>query len=152
MKSSSGAFVLDTSILVLYARWGDTAKLVEQRFGLITASVRPMVCEVSVGEMRSLALKLGWGSLKIQQFENLLFGLSIIYISQKNIYQTYAELDNYAQNHGCKMGKNDLWIAAATSATSSTLLTGDKDFDTLASGSMLSRVLIDIKTGTVAER
>ena len=47
------------------------------------------------------------------------------------ILHTYAVLDAESRKAGVRMGKNDLWIAAATYVTEATLLTTDADIDHL---------------------
>ena len=148
MTSLSNRYVLDTTILVLYARWSKPAQRIESTFGLITSLDRPLICEVSIGEIRSLTLKLGWGITKIQYLQNFLLNLLTIDISNEDIYNAYADLDNFARLHGFSIGKNDLWIAAAAKVTNSVLITGDKDFDVF-SNAKLSRILVDITTGSI---
>lgn len=48
--------------------------------------------------------------------------------------QVYATMDFFSNSKGIKMGKNDLWIAAAAYTSGSRLVTTDDDFDHLAPG------------------
>jgi len=66
--------------------------------------------------------------------------LIIIDINSEDITEKYAEIDAYSQGKlidnplpmsSRNMGKNDIWIAATTFVTKSTLLTTDKDFSHL---------------------
>jgi len=73
--------------------------------------------------------------------EILLDSLTIFPISYSGIYEAYADIDAYSQNHPTlslpqgmtarNMGKNDLWIAATAHILRATLVTTDKDFDHL---------------------
>jgi len=66
--------------------------------------------------------------------------LIVIDINSEDVIETYADIDAYSQGKlkenplpmsSRNMGKNDLWIAASSKVTNSTLLTTDKDFQHL---------------------
>jgi predicted nucleic acid-binding protein len=54
-------------------------------------------------------------------------------VDNEIVFEAYESIDAYSESIGQSMGKNDLWIAATTSAMNSTLVTTDKDFDHLQS-------------------
>ncbi len=98
------------------------------------------VCEVSVGEIFSLAYQLRWGKMKIERMNEILSQINVFYITDDNVKQTYAEIDAYSKNKhpkkikngsAIKMGKNDIWIASIASLAKIKLITTDKDFDHL---------------------
>ena len=96
------------------------------------------VSVVTLGELRALALKRGWGERKTQTLNELL-GRFIAYPvlrSDKLLMETYARLDAYSENklpehplgRSVTMGKNDLWIAATAAVLDAELVTFDSDF------------------------
>ncbi len=93
--------------------------------------VRPYVCVVSDGELRSLAEQWTWsGGRKIQA--EFLFGYFVrVGIGTPDVLSAYARVDSDSRKVGVRMGKNHLWIAAAAHVTGATLLTTDADFDHL---------------------
>lgn len=77
-----------------------------------------------------LALQNAWGVGKTRMMETLVRHLSPIPIPYKGIVAAYVEIDDYSRRQGHKMGKNDLWIAAAR-VEEATILTTDRDFSHL---------------------
>lgn len=135
-------YLLDTNVLVAYVRAGPIGEYVEQTHHLREPGFKPLICVVSVGEIFSLAKTWRWGEKKIKAVEGILGELVLVDINVPEIWEAYAEIDFFSRSKGRSMGKNDVWIAAATKVTSATLLTTDKDFDHLAD-SHISRVLIN---------
>ncbi len=95
---------------------------------------------VTVGEIRSLALQLGWGPLRVSKMEEVLAELIVLDINNEVILDRYVAIDAYSQRkHPTiqylgtprNMGKNDLWIAATASAFELTLKGTDSDFEHL---------------------
>jgi tRNA(fMet)-specific endonuclease VapC len=121
-------YLLDTNILVAYVRAGDLGAYVEEKYALRKKTYRPLICEVTIGEMLSLAQKLGWGKKKVLSMEGLLKELVRIDISSQDVMEAYASIDDHCRRNGWCLGKNDVWIAAATKAAKALLLTTDKDF------------------------
>jgi len=134
-------YLLDTSVLVAYVRAGPVGEYVEQTYHLRQPGFKPLICVVSVGEILSLAKTWRWGEKKVNAMEGILRELVVVDINVPEIWDAYAEIDFFSRSRGRSMGKNDLWIAAATKVTSATLLTTDKDFDHLAD-SHISRIQI----------
>jgi len=92
---------------------------------------------VSVGEIRSIALRNNWGKKKQLQLEELLNQLVIADINAEDVIEKYAEIDAFSQGKlkgkplgtsSRNMGKNDLEIAATAAVTNARLLTTDADF------------------------
>ncbi len=134
-------YLLDTSVLVAYVRAGPVGEYVEQTYHLRQSGFKPLICVVSAGEILSLARQFEWEDEKVKVMADLLREFVWVDISLPEICEAYAEIDSFSRSKGMPMGKNDVWIAAATKVTSATLLTMDKDFDHLAD-SHISRVLI----------
>lgn len=126
----------DTNILVYLVRDG-TNRLNEV---INPNSFQEFVCEVSIGEIKSLAYQLNWGSVRVQKMNSVVATLNILSINDDLVKQTYAEIDAYSKNKhpkltkkgsSIKMGKNDIWIASIASLVKATLVTTDNDFDHL---------------------
>jgi len=109
---------------------------------------------VTVGELYSLALQRQWGENKVNKLAELIRELVVVDINADDIIERYAIIDAYSQGKlqhdklpDCmssrNMGKNDLWIAATSSVTKSTLITTDDDFSHLKK-KYLSLLFIDL--------
>ncbi|HUE81388.1 MAG TPA: type II toxin-antitoxin system VapC family toxin [Pyrinomonadaceae bacterium] len=142
-------FLLDTGIVLGYARGVSYAEYVDQKFKLFNHVNTPLVSVVSKGELYSLAIQFSWGPNKLKLLNELLRKLPIVDINDEQIIGRYAEIDAYSLSKDSskplpkgqtarQMGKNDLWIAATASALRATLLTTDHDFD------HLNTVFIDV--------
>lgn len=133
-------YLLDTNILILYARGKEAFRRVEENFS-ITASAAasqnggsgsaPLVSLVSVAEVTAIALYRDWGDARRARFQSLLNELVIVPVDGPDLVNRYARIDVFSRRSGRTMGKNDLWIATAANLTGATLLTTDKDFDHL---------------------
>ena len=143
--SEKTPYLLDTNVLLVLVRGGMEGATLDERFGLSTASVRPLICIVTQGEIRSLARRNGWGERRLSALEHALSDVVTVELGHPGVIDAYVELDLASQSHpdGARnMGKNDLWIAAAAKAAGATLLTTDKDFEHLL-GAVLDGVYID---------
>lgn len=133
-------YLLDTNILLIYARGNTLTTKIEEELQLLTGDNQLIISVVSVGEIKALALKNNWGERRIEQLNRLLSSFLVADIHVKSITDRYAEIDAYSQGkHPDKkgnfsarnMGKNDLWIAATGSVLQVVLITTDSDFDHL---------------------
>ena len=133
-------FLLDTGIVLGYARSAGYAEYVDKQFDIFVNT--PLVSVVSKGEIYSLAIQRNWGPNKLKLLEELLRKLPVVDINDDQILRRYAEIDAYSLGRNSakplpngqtarQMGKNDLWIAATASVIKATLLTTDHDFDHL---------------------
>lgn len=134
--------VLDTGIILGYARGAPYAEYVEKKFGLFSPPNIPLISVVSKGEIYSLAIQFGWGAKKLQALDELLRKLPVVDINNESIIREYADIDAYSLARNAarplpsgqtarQMGKNDLWIAATASVLKARLLTTDNDFNHL---------------------
>jgi len=106
---------------------------------------------ITVGELKSFAVKRAWGYQKRITLEKIvsevpIFGLEI------SLTDVYATIDAYSQGSlagdplpvgtsARNMGKNDIWIAATALFYDAELHTSDNDFDHLpAIGLRLKKV------------
>lgn len=142
----SPVYLLDTAILLVCVRGGKLGKYICAQYPFDNAGFGSLVCVVSVGEILSLSKKLKWGSERNAILRALLDTLVTVDINSNTVLEAYSELDYFSESIGRRMGKNDIWIAAAAKATGATLLTTDNDFDHLHP-TQITRVLIDPATG-----
>lgn len=91
-------FVLDTGIVLGYARGAGYAEYVDKKFDLFANT--PLVSVVSKGEIYSLAIQRKWGPNKLKLLEELLRKLPVVDINDDQIVRRYAEIDAYS------LGKN----------------------------------------------
>jgi tRNA(fMet)-specific endonuclease VapC len=123
--------LLDTNVVLALVRGNALGHRIDAQFGLRAARNRPLLCVVSIGELRVLAREHRWGSAKLSALQEAIDNLVVVDISVPVVLDAYVELDVASQRHpdGARnMGKNDLWIAACARAAKAILLTTDKDF------------------------
>ena len=142
-------YLLDTGILLHLVRGSKVATVVDGQFQLRAASFRPLICEVSLGEMEAFARTEKWGDQKRNKLKQLKKELISVDISDSRVIEAYADLSSLSKSNGWAIfhGKNDLWVGAATRVTGATLLTADKDFLPLRDGKHLDVILLDAMTG-----
>ena len=106
------------------------AEIIERQFQLSTSPFRPLICEVSLGEMRAFGRSLKWGPAKLERSARLEREFTAVDISDSRVLDAYADLSTLARESGWSIfhAKNDLWVGAAIFATQSHLLTMDDDF------------------------
>lgn len=133
-------YFLDTNIIVIYLRNGKVKEFIEKKYSALEKRYSPSLSVVTLGEIRSLAIKNSWGNKRIEKLEELLKEILVIDIDSVDIINRYAEIDAFSQGRlngrvskfsARNMGKNDIWIAATASVLDATLLTTDSDFDHL---------------------
>lgn len=147
MPTETG-YLLDTNIVIALIRNKQLGQYIDATYQLSTGLHRSVISVVTVGEMYSMAARLGWGQKKLEPLSNILDELVWIDINHPDLLRSYGEIDADCTKAGCNLGKNDAWIAATAQATGMTLLTTDKDFDYAHSQSMLKRIWIDPKSKT----
>lgn len=117
-----------------------TQDYVDKEFNPLEIQNNAIISVVTVGEIRAIALKNGWGINRTRKIEGLLKQVIIADINSEDVINRYAEIDAFSQGRldGRKsnftarnIGKNDLWIAATASVLDATLLTTDNDFQHL---------------------
>ena len=142
-------FLLDTTVLLHWTRASRQAQAIVQRFHLAESSLRPLACEVSVGEMLAFSRSLGWGPQKRERLAEIERQLVVVDISDRRVMEAFADLSTVAQRLGWSLfhGKNDLWVAAAAKATGAHLLSMDKDFLPLVHAEGWHVTILDDRTG-----
>lgn len=141
-------YLLDTTVLLHWVRGSHQARSIEQQFQLSHSRFRPLICEVSLGEMLAFSQSLKWGREKKQRLADLERHMVVIRISDRRVLEAYADLSTLAQTSGWSLfhGKNDLWVGAAARATNSHLLTMDTDFLPLIGVAGYTVAVLDAKT------
>jgi tRNA(fMet)-specific endonuclease VapC len=122
-------YLLDTNILVHYVRSDEVWGRIQARYSLLMVDPRPMICVVTVGELRSLALQFNWQAARLNQMDFILNYFDWSNIDRRSVLNAYALIDAHTRSAGREMGKNDLWIAATAHALGARLMTTDRDFD-----------------------
>lgn len=135
-------YLFDTNILLRYIRNTEDVEMqtFDQKYNPLSPEHTPIVCVVSLGELKSLGKRNGWGKKRMEAAEKFLKLFVIVDIHATEVLERYAEIDAFSQNKlsekplavsARNMGKNDLWIAAVASVLGAKLLTNDRDFDHL---------------------
>jgi len=108
-------YLLDTTVLLHWTRNSPQAQAIDANFQLSSSAMRPLVCEVSLGEMLAFSLSRSWGTQKLRRLAELERHVVVVHISDPGVRQAYAELSTLAQSSGWSLfhGKNDLWVGAA---------------------------------------
>ena len=139
--------LLDTGVLITYARRGEPAQRLEQIVALQSGKTEAVVSIISIAEALSFARKRGWSVRNQDALKELIQSRLVpIDINRPEILDAYVDIDHYSEKV-CKparsMGnqQNDLWIAATARVLNCTLVTMDKDFDHLH-GTMIHRNFI----------
>lgn len=148
--ASATAWLLDTGILLHWIRASKAAQTIDAQFHLRESGFRPLICEVSLGEIEAFARDRTWGTDKRDALKGLKKELVAIDISDTRVIDAYADFSTLAKANGWPIfhDKNDLWIAAATRVSGATLLTTDSaGFKPLRDGKHLDAVLLDPNTG-----
>ncbi len=146
-------YILDTGIVLGYLRGAGYANYVERTFSVASPPNIAVVSIVTLGEIYSLSLQLGWEANRRQKLADLIKSLPNVDISNDQIIERYADIDAFSQGkHPSRrlptglssrnMGKNDIWIAASGSVINAVLLTTDGHFHHL-NGEFLSVEYID---------
>ena len=126
-----GGYLLDTNVLVALLRNNDLGRFLDATYHLLSPPAPLPVSLVTVGELFALANKFNWGAAKRLALTTLLSSLALVDINDPRILTAYGDIDAWSQAQGHKMGNNDVWIAATSRVTNTTVLTCDKDFDHL---------------------
>ena len=133
-------FLLDTNIIVFMLRSPDGIAQIERDYPFFSSENNAIISVITIGEIKSLAIRNKWGAKKLNTLDQILQKLIITDINIQPLIDKYAEIDNFSQGtlpgkplgmSPRNMGKNDLWIAATAAVSEAVLLTGDNDFDHL---------------------
>jgi len=131
--------MLDTNVLIFYARGQATGTWLRERYHLeaprgVLMTSRVVLAETRVFMDRKSAQGQPWNDQKIKALNAILDRLHIIEITDTGIEQAYRNLVVFSEittKPARQMEGNDLWLAAAAQITGAVLVTCDKDFDHL---------------------
>lgn len=146
-------YVLDTGIILGYAKGAGYAKYVDQTYSISALPNIGVISVVTEGEMLSIAKQRGWGHVKALALHEMLNTIPTIDINNQRILDAYAEIDAYSQgkctpshlpavSSSRNMGKNDIWIAATATVLKAILVTTDQHFSHL-DGKYMDVIYID---------
>ena len=132
-------YVLDTGILLGYARAAPFAEFVETRYAPTKTPNAACVCVVSLGEIRCFPIRGKCSDKKRENLETVLRQTPVADIHHRSVLDRYAEIATYCQGANPQkplpngvsahaLRDNDLWIAATASVVRATLITTDKNF------------------------
>lgn len=130
-------YVLDINIILIYLKDPKTKNYLKELYDPLGEDNEAIISAVSIGEIRSLAIRNGWGERRISLVEKIMEDLIVIDVKFDELFDAYAEIEAYCEGKlpakpvkrsSRTLGKNDLWIAATTYITGSKLMTTDKDF------------------------
>lgn len=142
-------YLLDTNIVLHATRKGSpVAAAVERQYGFNLLSIRPAVCEVTIGELWAFAQS--WGEPRRELLRRMIGDLLVIPIGRESIYMRWAELYSHARAHGfaIQQDHNDVWIAAVAHVAGLQLLSTDSAaFLPLRGTEWVDVVVLDPKTG-----
>jgi len=130
--------LFDTNIVLDFLRNGPITSSIDNKYDLNSENTIIAISAVTIGELNALAIKRNWGEKRKSKLKEDLKKFLVIPVNSRDILSLYGEIDAFSQGKfqrslpkgmsARNMGKNDLWIAAAASATQSTLLSTDRDF------------------------
>lgn len=130
--------LFDTNIILHIIRSKDYKGVIE----FLNPQNRSIYVSVaSEAEIRSIAKRSNWGTLRLEKLDNFLDVVTVVEINHQYI-SSYVEIDTYSQKSNFSfteygfptprnMGKNDLWIASLAGLLGLQLVTTDDDFDHL---------------------
>ena len=103
-------YLLDTAILLHWIRGSKVAQTIDGQFQLRSSNFRPLICEVSFGEVEAFARSEKWGESQRNKPKELKKDLVSIDISDARVIEAYADLSTLAKANGWAIfhDKNDL--------------------------------------------
>ncbi len=134
-------YVWDTNILLYAIRNESFYQNLNETYRFFESPNVSILSAVTIGEIRSLAIRNRWGERRMTDLLSLLKKFKTVPVTGDDAFtELYALIDTYSQNQhptlrligsARKMGKNDLWIATTTAFFNATLLSTDNDFEHL---------------------
>ena len=92
---------MDTNVVLHWTREGSpVAAEIERQFQIASSPFRPLICEVTLGEMLAFARGRGWGAKRMEKWADVERRLTVVPIGRHIIYEAYAELHTDAKRAG----------------------------------------------------
>lgn len=132
--SGGDLVVLDSNVLIHWARQDRTGKFLLDTYALDQRVDRPLIPTTVEGEVRAIAKHSGWGKAKMERLDMIFGELVRIEVGLPDVIDAYADLYDLDRRGGHNTGQNDMWIAAATKAVGGVLMTCDNDFNWMHPG------------------
>jgi len=85
-------FLLDTTVLLQWTRGKSQATALDQQFNLLASALRPLMCEVSLGEMWAFSRNPQWSDRQRQRLLQIEQHVTAIDISDRRVIDAYADL------------------------------------------------------------
>lgn len=123
--------LLDTSVLLHLLRNDAAGRWIDATYELTRRPERPLICEVTLGELLRIGARRTWGAARRQALGLWRQHLVVMPIGREPVLAAYAELGAFAEAAGRALSDNDVWIAACAHVADAVLLTTDRDFDAL---------------------
>ena len=96
--ASASVLLLDTNILIIYAREGLPSRKLEAMLNLRSGKVEALVSVVCIGEALAFAKKNGWGEKRQEKLRELLRTRVVpVDINSDEILSAYAEIDHHTE-------------------------------------------------------
>jgi len=138
--------LLDTSVILPFTRSASpVAQRIEEDYRISASTFRPLICVVTLGEVRAFAR--AWGEARTQLLTSVLANFAVVSIGRAEVIEAYAELHHLNLAQGLNIGQNDLWIAAAAKSAGLPVLTSDRDLLGLPEGAV-GVIQVNAKTGS----
>lgn len=148
-------FTLDTNIIIHIIRDAHVWEHIKKNYFPKGMKGKIFISAVTIGEVRAFAARNRWGKIRTRKLLYLINAIEIVKVVEPSVQSAYVDIDIYSQNKHKSltlpkrfsprnMGKNDIWIAATSSALNTPLLTTDRDFEHL-DGVFLEVVYIDVE-------
>ena len=90
-------YVLDTNIILFFLKNTTGRKRFEATYQLEKPDTITLLSIVTLGEIKSIALRNKWGEKKKRRLQNLLNEFVVIDIRFQEIIDAYAEIDTFSQ-------------------------------------------------------
>lgn len=144
--SDSSLVLLDTSIVIIYAREGAPSRKLEEKLGLHAGRREAVISTVTIGETLAFARKRKWSERSCSALRAMLRDRIVsIDINRPEILDAYVDVSEFTEQTtkpARRMAQNDMWIASTALALRCPLVTTDRDFEHLR-GMGLSVLWID---------
>jgi hypothetical protein len=95
--NASGSYLLDTNVLLLWLRGAKICETIDGQFHLTESGFRPLICEVTLGEIEAFAMSCKWGEPRKAKLAEIRAKLVVVDLTDDRIIRAYAELSTLAK-------------------------------------------------------